>query len=189
MDDTFLLTRTPSDNSPFEAGRNNNHKTNKPMKRTFFTFLLVFLTAFAWAQQVHHGESFELDEPVQPIGNDEYRATQYISLERGFLADPVPGTSLLLRLSPLGIQDNTFTVSAYPNPVKGLLNINLSGIPTDKRSRIHIVDAQGRVCMELQIHGSGGSHAIDISNLSPGIYLYRIGEPGACETKGKFVKQ
>ena len=181
--------KTPSGNSLFETDCNNDHKTNKPMKRTFFTFLLVFLAAFAWAQQVHHGESFELDEPVQPIGHDEYRATSHISLMPGFSSSPEIGTSLLLTISHTGLQANTATILAYPNPAKDILNIGLQGQPLAKQVGVQIIDATGRVCMEHHIAGLGERLVLDISRLEPGLYLYRINGMEKEPLKGKFIKQ
>ena len=159
------------------------------MKRTVFTLLLVFLAALAWAQQVHHGEFFELDEPVQPIGHDEYRATSHISLMPGFSSSPEIGTSLLLTISHTGLQANTATILAYPNPAKDILNIGLQGQPLAKQVGVQIIDATGRVCMEHLLAGLGERLVLDVSRLEPGLYLYRINGMEKEPLKGRFIKQ
>lgn len=114
-------------------------------------------------QQVHYGEAFELDVPIQPLGNDEYRASTHICLVAGFYSNPEAGTSLLFRISHTGIQDNTSNISAYPNPAKDILNICLSGRPLAKQATVQVIDAKGRVCMEHLPASLGERLVLDVS--------------------------
>ncbi len=159
------------------------------MKYAIITALFLGLASFSWAQQVHHGETFVLNEPIQPTGNDEYSASSYISLEPGFFANPEAGTSLLFRLSHWGIQDVTSDVSAYPNPTQNVLNIDLLGRPIVRQGRIQIIDATGRVCMEQPVVGFSERLVLDVSGLEPGLYLYRINGIEHEPLKGRFIKE
>ena len=49
------------------------------------TVVSTFIVSLTQAQEVHHGESFELDAPLNATENIEYKATDYIHLKKGFL--------------------------------------------------------------------------------------------------------
>ena len=76
-------------------------------------------------------------------------------------------------LFPLGenIQQSLdYHISAYPNPVKDMVNIRY---PSDsKLIAVTILDLSGKVVKH--IHPSGQVHAIDIQTLDPDIYLFRF---------------
>jgi len=63
-------------------------------------------------------------------------------------------------------------LSAYPNPSRGSITLEF-GIEEPGHARIQIVDLLGRVVREIDVEGHAGQHekALDLSSLSPGIYL------------------
>jgi len=77
-----------------------------------------------------------------------------------------------------------FWTSVYPNPAKDQLNIqSSSGL-----ERIDLLDALGRV--QQQFRPMGNTHVIDVSSLTPGVYVLRCNSTplGRMETR-RFVKQ
>ena len=72
-------------------------------------------------------------------------------------------------------------VSFYPNPATDVLNIRASNIKT-----IEIINVMGAIVISTS--GSGNSHTLDISNLSPGLHFIRVTtETGV--SISRFIKQ
>jgi hypothetical protein len=74
----------------------------------------------------------------------------------------------------------------YPNPVTGILNVFYTSKSGDL-SQINIEDISGRVLITQPLQ-SGILTGIDVSFLSPGIYIYRIFEGKDAMIVGKVVK-
>lgn len=72
-----------------------------------------------------------------------------------------------------------FTYNVYPNPARDILNVEGSA-----SMGIEIYDIQGRILRSLQ---SEGSTAVDISDMSAGVYFIRLVTPGNSSVM-KFVK-
>ena len=77
-------------------------------------------------------------------------------------------------------------ITAYPNPVQDVLNINL-GTYVFKHAVLRITDMSGRVLRQEVISGSG-SVSFSAKNLSPGVYAADLTED-AVAVKFRFVKQ
>lgn len=72
-----------------------------------------------------------------------------------------------------------FTFNVYPNPARDILNVEGSA-----SMGIEIYDIQGRILRSLQ---SEGSTAVDISDMSAGVYFIRLVTSGSSSVM-KFVK-
>lgn len=59
-------------------------------------------------------------------------------------------------------------LSVYPNPAQGLLYVQGR---VDAEAHVRIFSADGRMCLQTQLDDSG----IDVSALTPGLYMLRIG--------------
>ena len=81
---------------------------------------------------------------------------------------------LFLKGHTTGINENTQITSntyhIYPNPVSGILNIDLS--QNNDNKAIEIVDVTGQIMAMEQTYGA--KYAIDLSNYPKGIYFVRI---------------
>ena len=87
-----------------------------------------------------------------------------------------------LAVSPVHI-NNEYKV--YPNPVTGLLNIN---VPQHKDMAVlSITDITGRQLLSQSL--SFSKDAVDLSGFMSGVYLYRILEDGLVVQQGKLLKQ
>ncbi|MBP5346350.1 MAG: T9SS type A sorting domain-containing protein [Bacteroidales bacterium] len=76
----------------------------------------------------------------------------------------------------------------YPNPADGIVNIP---IPASLGDNAHILlfDAAGTRCLDQTLGRTGNLIRLDTSNLSPGLYLYRIVDGNGTMVEGKFVKK
>lgn len=79
--------------------------------------------------------------------------------------------------------------SAFPNPVKDVLNIDISGLPADMEHRIQIADISGNICMDRIIKGQGNVLTIEVSSLSSGAYVYTIYNTEKEFARDSFIKE
>ena len=87
----------------------------------------------------------------------------------------------------LSFINKQFTV--YPNPVKGLLNLQLNNAKAESVS-IEIIDALGRITNKQQFFLSVGANCLSVavSNLSSGAYTLVINGASGIISKRQFVK-
>ena len=83
-------------------------------KTLFFLVAAVVLPMRAMAQNIHYGESFELNSTLDANQSHEYTANSYIDLEEGFHSTPSQGNRTLLLLDSEGYSINP--------PEAGLIN-------------------------------------------------------------------
>ena len=86
------------------------------------------------------------------------------------------------------VPQEALQASAYPNPAKDELNIDISGLPEGHQHRIQITDALGHVCMNRIIRGSGNLLTIGVSSLKPGVYTCTVFNSEKEIVRNKFVK-
>lgn len=80
-------------------------------------------------------------------------------------------------------QNKILQVSVYPNPTKGIININLADASSDK-TVLNLYDIQGRKILSKESHNS--QETLNIENLSDGIYMLSI-ESGSLKTTKKVI--
>ncbi len=82
-------------------------------------------------------------------------------------------TSDVLTVTPAGITDNgsNSAVSVYPNPTKGMVNIELPG--NNLPVTIKVMDINGRIIKESRYNGEA-KMIFDISEMQNGIYLLQL---------------
>ncbi len=75
-------------------------------------------------------------------------------------------------------------ISIFPNPSKGIFNIQLQGI--NEKTEIHIYNLLGENICNTQINTN--TTKIDLTSQPPGTYLYRIvSEKGEAIGSGKLI--
>ncbi len=83
--------------------------------------------------------------------------------------------------------ESAFSVSeAMPNPAADMITIKYNIPDINIRSRLSIYDIYGIVIKEIELDQSGRSISVDISNLVPGTYFYRLNS-GSEIIGSKFV--
>jgi hypothetical protein len=73
----------------------------------------------------------------------------------------------------------------YPNPATRDLIIMLPS--NEKTAALILCDVSGKLLIEKQINGN--QTVVDVTSLSPGIYLYRVQYKSGLQEHGKWVKQ
>ena len=73
------------------------------------------------------------------------------------------------------VTSNASTVVAFPNPTSGKLNIQWNENTTEKAT-VSVTDVAGRVVYSttLTMEQGAGTHQIDLSNMSNGLYILNI---------------
>jgi len=65
-----------------------------------------------------------------------------------------------------------FKITIYPNPTKGLLRVDITGVEIPKDARIYIYNVQGAIVRQLT--GISVSNELDISAQPAGSYIIKI---------------
>ena len=68
------------------------------MKRILITFSLLMVASLVMAQEIHTGESFELNAPIPSTESHEYQATAYVKLQPGFQSPPEAGNYVKMQV-------------------------------------------------------------------------------------------
>ena len=75
--------------------------------------VICLITALAQAQEVYHGESFELNNPLPSNQSIEYKANNYIHLKKGFLSTPQSPNYTLLEIDPYFNPETPYGVESW----------------------------------------------------------------------------
>jgi hypothetical protein len=86
-------------------------------------------------------------------------------------------------------KENQFILKAYPNPTKNQINFIINA-GTDKKSTLSMYDLNGRIITKpYETNGDKNSISVDVSKLSPGIYLYTLTQDNKVVFSDKFIKE
>jgi glucose/arabinose dehydrogenase len=123
-------------------------------------------------------ESFSLGGPVA-FGED-VNGEIYFSTLGGNIYKIIDNDSL-------GLNDNDLsTVSIYPNPSKGEINIDFSLVDASTSTEIHIYNMHGKIIKTIN-RNTKRIQKISTSNLSDGIYILKIKSDNGSERSQKIV--
>ncbi len=89
-------------------------------------------------------------------------------------------TVSLLNTSVQSINPDKIEINIYPNPASNTLHVQFN-IPSNTKTQIKILNVLGDELLSKQIHN--GEHAIDVSELSNGIYFMEFINEKARETR------
>lgn len=79
------------------------------------TAALALCAFVSQAQNIHHGESFELNRTLNSQESHEYTASNYIELKKGFLSEPIDKNHALLQIDPYGVFPPEAGLTGGPN--------------------------------------------------------------------------
>ena len=80
------------------------------------------------------------------------------------------------------------TSSVYPNPTKGIVNIQFDQTLTEE-ARIQVYDAKGMKCLDSAIGKAGNLITLDVQNLASGMYIYKVVSGNRTLAEGKFMNE
>lgn len=80
------------------------------------------------------------------------------------------------------------TSSAYPNPTKDIVNIQVDQNLTEE-ARIQVYDAKGVKCLDSAIGKAGNLITLDVQNLAPGLYIYKVVSGSQFLAEGRFINE
>jgi len=138
-------------------------KDKRISKRVVFIFLLsIVLSMWAGLDICAQRIKYTYDS----AGNRLTRQKEIVVQTRGALSDDEGEPSMYEeKLSET-------KVTIYPNPTKGMLKVNISGVEKFENARISLYDLTGTLLQ--QWGGISQSNMVDISDRSPGMYIMQI---------------
>ena len=83
----------------------------------------------------------------------------------------------------VGVNENTFTASVYPNPASDVLNINVNANATS----VSIMGMDGKVISTESVNSN--SIAVNVSDLVAGVYFYEVVAENGTVVRNTFVKK
>lgn len=86
------------------------------------------------------------------------------------------------------IEAQELSEKAWPNPVQFELNISIEHLKPLKEIHLQIYSTSGKRITDRKISGEGNVLKINVSNLSPGNYLYSVMMTNGIKFNGKFIK-
>lgn len=77
-------------------------------------------------------------------------------------------------------------VTIYPNPTRGMLKVDISGVEKFENARISLYDLTGKLLQQWA--GISQSNAIDLSERTPGMYIMQVAYNGKISS-WKIIKE
>ena len=77
-------------------------------------------------------------------------------------------------------------VTIYPNPTRGMLKIDISGVEKFENARISLYDLTGKLLQQWA--GISQSNTIDLSERTPGMYIMQVAYNGKISS-WKIIKE
>ena len=98
------------------------------------------------------------------------------------------GVNVALAIFPVvnfvvGVDENTFTASVYPNPASDVLNINVNANATS----VSVIGMDGKVISTEAVNSN--SIEVNVSDLVSGVYFYEVVAENGTVVRNTFVKK
>lgn len=137
-------------------------KDKRISKRVALIFLLsVVLSMWAGLDICAQRIKYTYDN----AGNRLTRQKEIVVQTRGALSDEEEPSVYEEELSET-------KVTIYPNPTRGMLKIDISGVEKFENARISLYDLTGKLLQQWA--GISQSNAIDLSERTPGMYIMQV---------------
>lgn len=112
-------------------------------------------------------------------GNRLTRQKEIVVQTRGALSDEEEPSVYKEELSET-------KVTIYPNPTRGMLKIDISGVEKFENARISLYDLTGKLLQQWA--GISQSNEIDLSERTPGMYIMQVAYNGKISS-WKIIKE
>ena len=126
-------------------------------------------SVFATQGDVSHGETMSLSWTLGEL------ATASLSTENGMITEGFHQPALKVESIDVETKEKTspFTVSAYPNPVQGKLNIVNTSTENIAFS-MYMYDATGKIILQKDNAEKAKTASIDMTPLAAGLYFLEV---------------
>ena len=147
-------------------------------KRIVSIFLL-FAVLSMWAAADAYAQN-KIKYTYDSAGNRLTRQKEIVIQTRGALSDDEGEPSTYEeKLSET-------KVTIYPNPTRGILKIDISGVEKFENARISLYDLTGKLLQQWA--GISQSNEIDLSERTPGMYIMQVAYNGKISS-WKIIKE
>ena len=147
-------------------------------KRIVAIFLL-FAVLSMWAAADAYAQN-KIKYTYDSAGNRLTRQKEIVIQTRGALSDDEGEPSTYEeKLSET-------KVTIYPNPTRGILKIDISGVEKFENARISLYDLTGKLLQQWA--GISQSNEIDLSERTPGMYIMQVAYNGKISS-WKIIKE
>lgn len=151
-------------------------KDKRISKRVALIFLLsVVLSMWAGLDICAQRIKYTYDN----AGNRLTRQKEIVVQTRGALSDEEEPSVYEEELSET-------KVTIYPNPTRGMLKVDISGVEKFENARISLYDLTGKLLQQWA--GISQSNAIDLSERTPGMYIMQVAYNGKISS-WKIIKE
>ena len=151
-------------------------KDKRISKRVALIFLLsVVLSMWAGLDICAQRIKYTYDN----AGNRLARQKEIVVQTRGALSDEEEPSVYEEELSET-------KVTIYPNPTRGMLKVDISGVEKFENARISLYDLTGKLLQQWA--GISQSNEIDLSERTPGMYIMQVAYNGKISS-WKIIKE
>ncbi|MBS6237926.1 MULTISPECIES: T9SS type A sorting domain-containing protein [Bacteroides] len=151
-------------------------KDKRISKRVALIFLLsVVLSMWAGLDICAQRIKYTYDN----AGNRLTRQKEIVVQTRGALSDEEEPSVYEEELSET-------KVTIYPNPTRGMLKVDISGVEKFENARISLYDLTGKLLQQWA--GISQSNEIDLSERTPGMYIMQVAYNGKISS-WKIIKE
>mgnify|MGYP000958615018 CR=1 FL=1 len=140
-------------------------KNNKRIFKRIAVIFLLFVVLSMWAAADAYAQN-KIKYTYDSAGNRLSRQKEIVVQTRGVLSDDEGEPSIYEeKLSET-------KVTIYPNPTRGMLKVDISGVEKFENARISLYDLTGKLLQQWA--GISQSNEIDLSERTSGVYIMQI---------------
>ena len=140
-------------------------KNNKRIFKRIAAIFMLFMVLSMWAGANVCAQN-KIKYTYDDAGNRLTRKKEIVVQTRGVLSDDEGEPSIYEeKLSET-------KVTIYPNPTRGMLKVDISGVEKFENARISLYDLTGKLLQQWA--GISQSNEIDLSERTPGMYIMQI---------------
>ena len=154
-------------------------KNNKRIFKRIAVIFLLFVVLSIWAAADAYAQN-KIKYTYDSAGNRLTRQKEIVVQTRGVLSDDEVEPSIYEeKLSET-------KVTIYPNPTRGMLKVDISGVEKFENARISLYDLTGKLLQQWA--GISQSNTIDLSERTPGMYIMQVAYNGKISS-WKIIKE
>ena len=153
-------------------------KNNKRIFKRIAVIFLLFVVLSMWAAADAYAQN-KIKYTYDSAGNRLSRQKEIVVQTRGALSDEEEPSVYEEELSET-------KVTIYPNPTKGVLKVDISGVEKFENAQISLYDLTGKLLQQWA--GISQSNIIDLSERTPRMYIMQVAYNGKISS-WKIIKE